>query len=135
MATVNVYEAAVARLAMLGYTATDEDKPGLEYMIAKCEAELLADINHKTLPDGLRYTLVDMVAGSFLQDKLNAGGLEIEGLDFSTAVKSITEGDVSATFAGASDGVSSPEGRFLATLDGMVHPSEKILGAFRRLKW
>ena len=35
MATVNVYEAAVARLAMLGYTATDEDKPGLEYMIAK----------------------------------------------------------------------------------------------------
>jgi len=29
VATVNVYEAAVARLAMLGYTATDEDKPGL----------------------------------------------------------------------------------------------------------
>lgn len=135
MATVNVYEAAVARLAMLGYTATDEDKPGLEYMIAKCEAELLADINHKTLPDGLRYTLVDMVAGSFLQDKLAAGGLEIEGMDFSTDTKSITEGDVSVTFAGANDGISSPEGRFLATLDGMVHPSEKILGAFRRLKW
>ena len=132
---MDVYEAVVARMAMLGYTATDEDKPGLEYMIAKCEAELLADINHKDVPDGLIYTLVDMVAGSFLQDKLNAGGLEIEGLDFSTAVKSITEGDVSATFAGASDGVSSPEGRFLATLDGMVHPSEKILGAFRRLKW
>ena len=88
-----------------------------------------------TLTYATQNTLVDMVAGSFLQDKLNAGGLELEGLDFSTAVKSITEGDVSATFAGASDGVSSPEGRFLATLDGMVHPSEKILGAFRRLKW
>lgn len=86
-------------------------------------------------PAAAIYTLVDMVAGSFLQDKLSAGGLEIEGLDFSTAVKSITEGDVSTTFAGASDGVSSPEGRFLATLDGMVHPSEKILGAFRRLRW
>ena len=94
-----------------------------------------ANPEHKAVPDGHVYTLVDMAAGSFLQDKLNTGGLEIEGLDFSTAVKSITEGDVSTTFAGASDGVSSPEGRFLATLDGMVHPSEKILGAFRKLKW
>lgn len=135
MAAVDVYEAAVARLAMLGYTATDEDKPGLEYMIAKCEAELLADINHKTLPDGLRYTLVDMVVGSFLQDKLAAGALEIDGLDFSSSAKSITEGDVSITFASASDGTASPEARFLATLNSMTHPPEKILGAFRRLRW
>lgn len=132
---MTVFEAVVLRLAMLGYKVIEDDTPGLEYLISKCEKDILADINQKELPDGLFYTLVDMVAGSFLQDKLNAGGLEIEGLDFSTAVKSITEGDVSATFAGASDGVSSPEGRFLATLDGMVHPSEKILGAFRRLKW
>ena len=130
-----MYEAVVARMAMLGYTAAEDDKPTIDYLTGKCQVELLASIHHKDVPDGLIYTLVDMVAGSFLQDKLNAGGLEIEGLDFSTAVKSITEGDVSATFAGASDGVSSPEGRFLATLDGMVHPSEKILGAFRRLKW
>lgn len=132
---MTVFEAVVLRLAMLGYKVIEDDTPGLEYLISKCEKDILADINQNALPDGLFYTLVDMVAGSFLQDKLNAGGLEIEGLDFSTAVKSITEGDVSATFAGASDGVSSPEGRFLAALDGMVHPSEKILGAFRRLKW
>ena len=132
---MDVYEAVVARMAMLGYTAAEDDKPTIDYLTGKCQVELLASIHHKDVPDGLIYTLVDMVAGSFLQDKLNAGGLEIEGLDFSTAVKSITEGDVTTTFAGASDGVSSPEGRFLATLDGMVHPSEKILGAFRRLKW
>ena len=132
---MDVYEAVVARMAMLGYTAAEDDKPTIDYLTGKCQVELLASIHHKDVPDGLIYTLVDMVAGSFLQDKLNAGGLEIEGLDFSTAVKSITEGDVSITFASASDGVSSPEGRFLATLDGMVRPSEKILGAFRRLKW
>ena len=135
MATVDVYEAAVARMAMLGYTATDEDKPGLEYMIAKCEAELLADINHKTLPDGLRYTLADMVAGNFLHDKLAAGALEIEGLDFSGSAKSITEGDISVTFAGPSDGAASAEASFCNTLDRLMHPSEKILGAFRRLRW
>ena len=29
----DVYEAFVARLAMLGYTVTDDDKTGLEYTI------------------------------------------------------------------------------------------------------
>ena len=132
---MDVYEAVVSRLAMLGYQATEQDKPVIDYLTGKCRVTLLASIHHKDVPDGLIYTLVDMVAGSFLQDKLAAGGLEIEGMDFSTDTKSITEGDVSVTFAGANDGTSSPEGRFLATLDGMVHPSEKILGAFRRLKW
>ena len=133
---MDVYEAVVSRLAMLGYQVTEQDKPAIDYLTSKCRVALLASIHHKDVPDGLIYTLVDMVAGSFLQDKLDAGTLEIEGMDFSAAAaKSITEGDVSITFASASDGVSSPEGRFLATLDGMVRPSEKILGAFRRLKW
>lgn len=132
---MDVYEAVVSRLAMLGYQATEQDKPAIDYLTGKCRVTLLASIHHKDVPDGLIYTLVDMVAGSFLQDKLAAGGLEIEGMDFSTDTKSITEGDVSVTFAGAGDSASSPEGRFLAILDGMVHPSEKIMGAFRRLKW
>lgn len=132
---MGVYEAAVARLAMLGYTATDGDKPGLEYMIAKCEAELLADINHKEVPEGLFYTLVDMVAGSFLHEKLAAGGLEIEGLDFDQPAKSITQGDIKVDFAGASDGVGSAEARFRSRLDAMMHPPESVLGAFRRLRW
>ena len=132
---MDVYEAVVARLAMLGYTAAEDDKPTIDYLTGKCQVELLASIHHKDVPDGLIYTLVDMVAGSFLQDKLDAGTLEIEGLDFSPAAKSITEGDVSVTFAGASDGSASAEVRFAAALASMVHPSEKILGAFRRLKW
>ena len=59
----DVYEAVVARLAMLGYTVTDDDKTGLEYTIHKCEAEILVNINHRELPPPLFYTLVDMVAG------------------------------------------------------------------------
>lgn len=129
---MDVYEAVVSRLAMLGYQATEQDKPAIDYLTGKCRVTLLASIHHKEVPDGLTYTLVDMAAGAFLQDKLAAGRLEIEGLDFSTAAKSITEGDVSITFAGASDG---PEGRFLAALERMAHPPEKTLGAYRRLTW
>lgn len=130
-----MYEAVVSRLAMLGYPASEEDRPAIAYQTGRCRAALLASIHHKEVPDGLFYTLVDMAAGSFLRDKLAAGGLEIEGLDFSAAVKSITEGDVSITFTGASDGATSPEERFLAALEGMTRPPEKLLGAYRRLAW
>ena len=132
---MDVYEAVVSRLAMLGYQVTEQDKPAIDYLTSKCRVALLASIHHKDVPDGLIYTLVDMVAGSFLQDKLAAGALEIDGLDFSSSAKSITEGDVSITFSSASDGTASPEARFLATLNSMTHPPEKILGAFRRLRW
>lgn len=129
-----VYEAVVDRLAMLGYTVTDNDKTGLEYLIRKCEAELLANINHRKLPPPLFYTLVDVVAGQFLFDKKAAGGLG-EGFDFDAPAKSITEGDISVTFAGASDGASNAESRFDAMLDQLMHPAESTLAAFRRLRW
>ena len=131
---VTVYEAVVDRLAMLGYTVTDNDKTGLEYLIRKCEAELLANINHRKLPPPLFHTLVDMVAGQFLFDKKAAGGLG-EGFDFDAPAKSITEGDISVTFAGASDGASNAESRFDAMLDQLMHPAESTLAAFRRLRW
>lgn len=135
MSNLEVYDAVVPRLAMLGYAAAEADKPALEYQIAKCRVALLKSINHKELPEGLFCTLVDMVAGSFLHDKLAAGTLEIEGLDFSPAAKSITEGDVKVDFAGASDGVSSAETRIRSHLDAMRHPPESVFGAYRRLRW
>lgn len=129
-----VYEAVVDRLAMLGYTVTDADETGLKYTIHKCEAELLANINHRKLPPPLFYTLVDMVAGQYLYDKKAAGGLG-EGFDFEAPAKSITEGDISVTFAGASDGASNAESRFDAMLAKLMHPAESTLAAFRRLRW
>ena len=98
--------------------------------------ELLANINHRKLPPPLFYTLVDMVAGHFLFDKKAAGGLDgLEGFDFNAPAKSITEGDISVTFAGASDGASNAESRFDAMLAQLMHPAESTLAAFRRLRW
>lgn len=50
---MTVYEAVVSRLAMLGYTVTDNDETGLNFLIDKCEKDILADINQRVLPDGL----------------------------------------------------------------------------------
>ena len=85
---MTVYEAVVSRLAMLGYTVTDNDETGLNFLIDKCEKDILADINQRVLPDGLFYVHVDMVAGQFLYDKKAAGGLDgLEGFDFSALGK------------------------------------------------
>ena len=130
---MTVYEAVVSRLAMLGYTVTDNDETGLNFLIDKCEKDILADINQRVLPDGLFYVHVDMVAGQFLFNKKAAGGLE--GFDFDAPAKSITEGDVAITFAGASDGASSAEARFDALLAGLMRPPESTLAAFRRMRW
>ena len=133
---MTVYEAVVAQLAMLGYTVTDDDQTGLEYLLSKCERDILDNINHKVLPDGLFYTLVDMVAGQFLFDMKAAGELDgVEGFDFPAPAKSITEGDVSVTFAGASDGATSAEARFDALLDKLIHPPDSVFAAYRRLRW
>ena len=130
---MTVFEAVVLRLAMLGYKVIEDDTPGIEYLISKCEKDILADINQKELPDGLFYTLVDMVAGQFMFNKKAAGYLE--GFDFEAPVKSITEGDVSVTFAGGSDGASSAEARFDALLSKLMHPAQSTLAAFRRMRW
>ena len=80
---MTVYEAVVSRLAMLGYTVTDNDETGLNFLIDKCEKDILADINQRVLPDGLFYVHVDMVAGQFLYDKKAAGGLDgLEGFGY-----------------------------------------------------
>lgn len=128
-----VYEAVVARLAMLGYTATDKDEAAIKFNINKCEELLKGDLNVQEIPEGLFYVEVDMVAGRFLYDKKTAGTLT--GYDFSAPAKQIHEGDISVTFAGASDGAQTPEARFDAMLHTLMHPSELLLSAYRRLKW
>lgn len=130
---MTVYEAVVLRLAMLGYEVTEDDKTGLDYLISKCEKDILADINQKVLPDGLFYILVDMVAGQFMYNKKAAGALD--GFDFEAPAKSISEGDISVTFAGASDGVLTADARFDALLNTLMHPAESTLAAFRRMRW
>ena len=130
---MTVYEAVVLRLAMLGYEVTEDDKTGLEYLISRCEKGILDNINHKVLPDGLFYILVDVVAGQFMYNKKAAGALE--GFDFEAPAKSISEGDVSVTFAGASDGVLTAEARFDALLNTLMHPAESTLAAYRRMRW
>lgn len=133
---MSLYEAVVARLSILGYniTQTDSENSAVTYSINLAAERIKANINRKEIPEELSNAHVDMAAGLFLKDKKATGQLD-NNFIFSAPAKSITEGDVSITFAGASDGSSTPEARFDAMLDSLINPSQSIFATFRRLKW
>ena len=133
---MDMYKDVVARLASLGYTVTATDTPdaAVTYSINRAAEYIKANINRTEIPEGLYYTHIDMAVGLFLKDKKDAGQLGA-AFDFSAPAKSITEGDVSVTFAGASDGSLTPEARFDKMVDGFINPPQSVFAAFRRLKW
>lgn len=129
---MEIFTAAVARLAGLGYVVTDKDNAVVRYCISKAEAQLKAETNQREVPEGLFYVWVDMAAGLFLTDKKAAGALA-EVYDFDAPAKSISEGDTSVTFAIADTG--SFEDQFDAMLAKMITPNPDLIIAHRRLVW
>lgn len=132
---VATFGLVVGRLRRLNCEGLSHDQEALWHALSVCKQEILLNINHTELPKGLIGTLVDMVAGRLLYEAKAAGLLPAEALDLSAPVKSITEGDVSVSFVGASDGAKTAEARFDAMVDRLMHPPERVLGAYRRLRW
>ena len=131
-----LYEDVVARLASLGYavTATDTPDAAVNYSINRAEAFIKSQINRTEIPEGLYYIHIDMAAGLFLKDKKACNQLGT-AFDFAAPAKSISEGDVSVTFAGASDGSLTPEARFDNMVNAFIKPPQSVFAAFRRLEW
>ncbi len=129
-----LYAAVAAKLAGLGYEVTDTAEAAIAYSVSRAAESIKIQINRTEIPDGLHHVHVDMAAGLFLRDKKAVG--QLDGFfDFASPAKSISEGDVSVTFAGASEGSLSPEARFDAMLNRMINPPQSVFAAFRRLKW
>ena len=77
-----------ARLKALGYedVTSEEDQAAITYAINRASEQITANINRSEVPEGLKYTWVDMTAGMFLYDKKAAGTLG-EAFDFSAPEK------------------------------------------------
>jgi hypothetical protein len=130
---MDIYNDVVERLSVLGYTVNGSDT-AVTYSINRAAETIKANINHTEIPEGLRYVLVDMSAGLFLQEKKATGQLG-EEFDFSSPAMKISEGDVTVEFAGATDGAITPEARFDGLLKSLINPPQSVYAAFRRLKW
>lgn len=122
----------IARLASFGYIVASNDFLLIEFLIPKVENRIKNNCNIDIIPDGLHDIAVDMVVGEFLFTKKSIGRLE--GFDLDIAVKQISEGDTSVTFA-IGEGSSTSEQRLDRLIDYLLNSGKDELIAYRCIKW
>ena len=123
------------RLSGFGFDASGDDV-SLTFAIARAREQILNDINHDEVPEGLRYTFIDMACGFYLHDLKAMGQIDASVIDLSSApAKQIKEGDVQVTFAAASDGSLTPEARFDNLVKSLITPEPWLLSRYRRIAY
>ena len=123
------------RLSGFGFDASGDDV-SLTFAIARAREQILNDINHDEVPEGLRYTFIDMACGFYLHDLKEMGQIDASVIDLSSApAKQIKEGDVQVTFAAASDGSLTPEARFDNLVKSLITPEPWLLSRYRRIAY
>lgn len=123
--------AVMDRLESLAYHIVGEDSLLIKILIDGVTKEILIECNITELPDELKPMAVDAVCGRFLDQKHSSK--QLEDYDFTTAVSSITEGDISISYS--SGETSNPEETFKACIQEMAKLNPYKLHAFRRLRW
>lgn len=120
------------RLERIGYDAwcTGEEWT-LAFFIRKAEVEILDYCHIDLIPSTLYPMLCDRACGKFLYNQKQTGKLDIEGLDLSGILTSLTEGDVKMDFdSGASD-----SDRLDALLGLMMDSGKGQLQCYRRIRF
>jgi len=125
-------ERLISRLELLGVPVPDEDIPRLAAALEEAEAEALAGTGLDKLPEELSTAIVNAAAGRYLFYKKSTGSLE--GFDLAAAVKQVSEGDASVTYA-IGDGSLTPEQRLDALIGQLSSLPESLLVKWRRLRW
>lgn len=122
----------VRRLRRMGCAVeTPEDAWDLAFSIRKVETGLQDYCHIGLVPSTLYPLLCDRACGMFLYDRKQSGRLELEGLDLSGILASLSEGDVSISFNTA----ESDEVRLDALLDVLRNAGKEQLSCYRKIKW
>lgn len=124
-------EMVAERLKTFGYEVEDTDKLSLTFVISKVEQSINNECNTTTVPTELQYAAVDMVCGEFLQSKYSMGQLDLAGLTLSSAIASLSEGDVSISF----DNDTSDEKKLQSLIEVLKTKGKDELLCYRKLRW
>lgn len=130
----SVIQSVSDRLTTFGFAFDDLTENEIEFAVNRAKQSIEAEINSADIPEGLSYVWVDMAVGYLLSDRKAVGKLG-DNLDLDAPAKSITEGDVSVTFAGQSDGVLTAEARLDKLITTLTEPSQSVFARYRRLVW
>ena len=122
-----------SRLASFGYTVSADDMFALTFCLEKVRSAVLNNTNLAEIPEGLEHMAVDRVCGEFLYSKKTFAPDDLESLDLDYAVKQISTGDTSTTFATESG--NSPEQRLDAFISALRESGMNDLSRYRRILW
>lgn len=129
-----MFDLIIERLASFGYTEISEnDKAIIDFAIDKVTSTIKNECYTAEIPQGLLHIAVDMVIGEFLKAKKAFSPDEL-GIDLDAAVKQLSEGDSSVTFA-VGDGSQTAEQRLDALIEHLLTYGFSEFSAFRRIKW
>ena len=124
-----ILDRVLQRLASFGCTAPDEW--AVQFCIDKAENYIKNQINRTDISAELAEVLTDRACGEYLQAAYASGKLELESLDLTNAVQSVSEGDTSVTFAAD----ASDSARLNALIARLLTAGEEDLLCFRKLRW
>ncbi len=127
-------EKAKERLQSFGYEWKNGDEAILTFSVQKTENIIQNECNISSVPEGLINIAIDMAVGEFLMAKKAFAPDDIAGLDLSTAVKQIQEGDTSITFA-AGEGSLTAEQRLDNLINYLLTYGKGEFVHYRRLLW
>ena len=122
----------IDRLAMLGYTASEEDYPAIDYELNSVTNYTLNHCNISEIPEIVKPKLIDKVCSQFLYFKKNSGSLK--DFNYDNVIKSIKEGDTTITYS-VGQGEDTPENRFDAFVKKLEQSYDKWIAPHRSLRW
>lgn len=106
----------------------------MDFALRKVENYIKNYCNISKVPDGLYELWVDGACGELLKTLKNANLLQSENYDLSAAVKSITEGDVTVSYA-INEGSTTDEQRLTALIEDLIKLDDGCLIKYRKLVW
>lgn len=131
-----IYTDVAKRLIALGVNSVNEKDYMVVYATDNAETTIKNETNLDIVPEGLRYTWIDMAAGYYLRENKASGRLKMCSVDLTDApAKSITEGDVTISFAMGSDGAKTPEARLDELINKLTNPPQSVYAKYRRIVW
>ncbi|MBO7393117.1 MAG: hypothetical protein J6U98_02820 [Abditibacteriota bacterium] len=116
----------IARLAQLGYTATESDAAAIEASIVRADTYIKAFCHIDSIPTELEPYAIDRACGEFLSDRRY---IAASGEGGNAGIKRITEGDTTIEYSDS----TTASGRLDTIIGGLLRTD--ILIAFRRLRW
>lgn len=111
---------------------SEETQEALEDALLRADQYIRNFCHVQDVPDGLRYVMVDMACGHFLQDLYNTGKLdELFGIE--SGVASLKIGDTQVSY-NAGD-ASSPSVRVHAMISELLSGRKDELLRYRKVCW